>query len=222
MDFNLLALVAQATLQTLYMAAAAGLLGLALGFPLGAFLATSGRGELFEAPRLNRLLASLAAAANSIPFIILAVATIPLTRALAGTSIGATAAVVPLTIAAAPLFAKVVEGAIRDVDPGLIEASRAMGATSQQIVFKVLLREAAPAMRLGFALSGGSLLGNAAIAGAVGGGGLGDLGIRFGYQSFTPEVMAAIVVICVAILQAVHVMSERLARRDCRTVRAAR
>ena len=130
---------------------------------------------------------------GSTPFIILAITIIPLTRLVTGTSAGTSAAIVPLAIVATSLVAKIVEGAIRDVDQGLIEASRAMGATPLQIALKVLLPEARQAILLGFTVSLVSLFGNAAIVGAVGGGGLGDLSIRFGYQHFTPEIMAAVI-----------------------------
>ncbi len=127
-------LLVEALGQTLYMVAAAGLIGTALGLPLGVFLATSGRGELFEAVALNRVLGLIVNATRSTPFIILVVAIIPFTRLVAGTSIGTTAAIVPLTVAATPFIARIIEAAIREVDAGLIEASRAMGATPLQIV----------------------------------------------------------------------------------------
>jgi D-methionine transport system permease protein len=216
MDLNLLALVAEATLQTLFMAAVAGLLGLLFGFPLGVFLATSATNEAVAAPRLHWFLSAFVAGAASTPFLVLAVALIPLTRAIAGTAAGAMAAIVPLTIAAVPFFAKSTEEAIGKVDRGLVEASRAMGATPAQVVLKVLLPEAAPAILLGFTTDGVGLLGNAAIVGVIGGGGLGDLSIRFGYERFTPEVMAAVVIVCVALVQALQFIGERLAHRDRR------
>ncbi len=181
-------------LQTLHMVAVSGLVGSLVGLPIGVFLATSGRNELFPAPALNRAVGLVVNAARSTPFIILVVAIIPLTRLLTGTSIGTSAAIVPLTIATVPFFARLVEAAIRDVDKGLIEAARAMGATPMQIVFKVLLAEARPAILLAFTMTIVSLIGYSAMVGAVGGGGLGDLGIRYGYQRFMPEVMLAVVV----------------------------
>lgn len=216
MDVNFFVLVAEATLQTLCMAAVAALLGLIFGFPLGLFLAISAKGEALEAPKLNRFLSAFVSAAGSTPFIVLAIAIIPLTRAIAGTAAGATASIVPLTIAAIPFFARTVKDAIRTVDQGLVEASRAMGAAPAQIVLKILLPEAAPAILLGLTTGGVGLLGNAAIVGVIGGGGLGDLSIRFGYQRFTPEVMAAVVIVCVAVVQALQLMGERLARRAWR------
>ncbi len=146
-------------LQTLHMVAVSGLVGSLVGLPIGVFLATSGRNELFPAPALNRAVGLVVNAARSTPFIILVVAIIPLTRLLTGTSIGTSAAIVPLTIATVPFFARLVEAAIRDVDKGLIEAARAMGATPMQIVFKVLLAEARPAILLAFTMTIVSLIG---------------------------------------------------------------
>ncbi|HRO16271.1 MAG TPA: methionine ABC transporter permease [Paracoccus sp. (in: a-proteobacteria)] len=220
MSPELIALLATATWQTLYMVAASGLIGTLIGLPLGAFLATSRRGELFAAPAVNGVLGLVVNAMRSIPFIILVVAIIPLTRAIAGTSIGTTAAIVPLTLAAAPFIARIVESAIREVDHGLIDAARAMGATPMQIVRKVLLPEALPGMVLGLTLAAVSLIGYSAMVGAVGGEGLGDLGIRYGYQRFMPDVMAAVVVILIVMVQAVQLIGEGIARRlDKRSVR---
>ncbi len=151
----------------------------------GIFLATSGKGELFAAPRINAVLGVIVNAARSTPFIILVVAIIPFTRLIAGTSIGSGAAIVPLTIAATPFIARLVEAAIREVDAGLIETASSFGATPLQIVLKVLVPEALPGLLLALTLAVVSLLGYSAMVGAVGGGGLGDLGIRYGYQRFT-------------------------------------
>jgi D-methionine transport system permease protein len=219
MSPELVRLVFDATLETLYMVAAAGLLGTLFGLPLGVFLATSGRGELFAAPLVNRVLGTIVNAARSTPFIILVVAIIPFTRLLAGTSIGTTAAIVPLTVAATPFIARIVEAAIREVDHGLVEAAKAMGATPLQIVHKVLLPEALPGLTLGLTLTVVSLIGHSAMVGAVGGGGLGDLGIRFGYQRFMPDVMLVVVVVLIVLVQAVQSAGEALARRADRRVR---
>ena len=151
-------------------------------------------------------------AARSTPFIILVVAIIPFTRLVAGTSIGHSADIVPLTVAAAPFIARLIEAAIREVDQGLVEAARAMGASPLQIVAKVLLPEALPAITLALTLAAVSLLGYSAMVGAVGGGGLGDLGIRFGYQRFMPEVMAAVVLVLILLVQGVQTLGDALAR----------
>jgi D-methionine transport system permease protein len=199
-------------LQTLQMVAASGLLGSLIGLPIGIFLATSGKGELFPAPALNRAVGLIVNAARSTPFIILVVAIIPFTRLLTGTSIGTTAAIVPLTIATIPFFARLVEAAIREIDKGLIEAARAMGATPMQIVFKVLLAEARPAILLAFTMTIVSLIGYSAMVGAVGGGGLGDLGIRYGYQRFMPDVMLAVGVVLIVLVPLVQSAGDALAR----------
>ncbi|ABR61614.1 methionine ABC transporter permease MetI [Sinorhizobium medicae] len=213
MSPDLLLLIAKATLDTLRMVAIAGLVGSLIGLPIGIFLATSGRGELFPAPNLNRAVGLVVNATRSTPFIILVVAIIPLTRLITGTSIGTKAAIVPLTIATIPFFARLVEAAIRDIDKGLIEAARAMGATPMQIVFKVLLAEARPALTLALTMTIVSLIGYSAMVGAVGGGGLGDLGIRYGYQRFMPDVMLVVVVVLIVLVQLVQSAGDRLARR---------
>ena len=215
------ALILQATLDTLQMVAVAAGLGTVLGLPLGVFLATSKRGELFAAPVLNTVLGTLVNATRSTPFIILVVAIIPFTRLIAGTSIGTHAAIVPLTVAATPFIARLIEGAIREVDQGLVEAARAMGATPLQIVRKVLVPEALPAIALGLTLAIVSLIGFSAMVGAVGGGGLGDLGIRYGYQRFMPEVMAAVVAVLIVLVQTVQTVGDRLARRLNKRLRHA-
>ncbi len=200
-------------LQTLQMVAVSGFIGSLIGLPIGIFLATSGRGELFPAPALNRITGLVVNAARSTPFIILVVAIIPFTRLVTGTSIGTTAAIVPLTIATIPFVARLVEAAIREIDKGLIEAARAMGATPMQIVFKVLLAEARPAIIMALTMTAVSLIGYSAMVGAVGGGGLGDLGIRYGYQRFMPEVMLAVVVVLIVLVQLVQSAGDALARR---------
>lgn len=215
----ILDLIVGSTLETLYMVAVAALIGTLAGLPLGIFLATSGKGELFEAVAVNRVLGLVVNATRSTPFIILVVAIIPLTRLIAGTSIGTTAAIVPLSLAATPFIARIVEAAIREVDQGLVEASLAMGATPLQVVRKVLIPEALPGLVLGVTLAIVSLLSNSAMVGAVGGGGLGDLGIRYGYQRFMPEVMLLVVIVLIILVQAVQSLGETLARRVNRRVR---
>jgi D-methionine transport system permease protein len=208
-----------ATWQTLYMVGIAGLIGTLIGLPLGVFLATSRAGEILAAPAVNRAIGAVVNATRSTPFIILVVAIIPFTRLVVGTSIGTSAAIVPLTVAAAPFIARIIESALREVDPGLIEAARAMGATPLQIVRKVLLPEARPSIVLGLTLSAVSLISYSAMVGAVGGGGLGDLGIRYGYQRFMPEVMAAVVVLLIVFVQSVQSAGDALARRLDRRAR---
>ncbi|WP_037077361.1 methionine ABC transporter permease [Neorhizobium vignae] len=210
MLFNLLL---KALGQTMQMVAVAGIIGALIGLPIGVFLATSGKGELFPAPVSNRIIGAIVNAARSTPFIILVVAIIPFTRLVTGTSIGTYAAIVPLTVATIPFVARLAEAAIREVDKGLIEAARAMGATPLQIVFKVLLAEAKPGLTLALTLTLVSLVGYSAMVGAVGGGGLGDLGIRYGYQRFMPDVMLAVVVVLIVLVQAIQSAGDALARR---------
>ncbi len=213
MSPELIRIIIDATLDTLTMVALAGGLGILFGLPLGVFLATSKKGELFASPTLNTALGFLVNVTRSTPFIILVVAIVPFTRLIAGTSIGTRAAIVPLTIAATPFIARIVEAAIREVDQGLVEAARAFGATPLQIVRKVLVPEAAPAIILGLTLAIVSLLGFSAMVGAVGGGGLGDLGIRYGYQRFMPDVMALVVAILVILVQSTQTFGDFIARR---------
>ncbi len=220
MSPELLRLILDATLDTLTMVAVAGGLGSLLGLPLGVFLATSRKGELFAAPAVNAVLGVLVNITRSTPFIILVVAIVPFTRLIAGTSIGTAAAIVPLTVAATPFIARIVESAIREVDAGLVEAARAIGATPLQIVRKVLIPEALPAIILGLTLATVSLIGFSAMVGAVGGGGLGDLGIRYGYQRFMPEVMAIVVAVLVVLVQTVQTVGDTLSRRLNRRLRS--
>ena len=213
MSQQLIELIFWATLDTLTMVALAGAFGTLIGLPLGIFLATSRAGELFPAPNVNRVLGVIVNATRSTPFIILVVAIVPLTRLIAGTSIGTSAAIVPLTIAAAPFISRVIETSIREVDQGLVEAARAFGASPIQIVQKVLLPEALPSIALALTLAAVSLIGYSAMVGAVGGGGLGDLGIRYGYQRFMPEVMAIVVVVLIVLVQGVQTLGEQIARK---------
>jgi D-methionine transport system permease protein len=219
MSRDLINLIVQATGESLLMVAVAASLATFFGLPLGVFLATSRRGELFEAPAVNRILGVVVNATRSTPFIILVVAIIPFTRLIAGTSIGSGAAIVPLTIASAPFIARLVEGAIREVDSGLIETASSFGATPLQVVLKVLIPEALPGLVLALTLAVVSLLGYSAMVGAVGGGGLGDLGIRYGYQRFMPDMMLAVVVVLIALVQTVQTAGDYLARRVNRRLR---
>jgi len=203
----------QATWETLYMVAVSLSIATAFGLPLGVLLATSGRGELFEALWFQRVFGPLVNATRSVPFIILAVAIIPFTRFVVGTSIGTSAAIVPLTVAAIPFIARIIEGAMREVDGGLIEAAQAMGARPVQVVTKVLLPEALPGIIHGLTLTAVTLIGYSAMVGAVGAGGLGDLGIRYGYQRFRPDVMAAVVITLIVVVQAVQSFGDYLARK---------
>ncbi|HVW49544.1 MAG TPA: methionine ABC transporter permease [Trinickia sp.] len=199
--------------ETLVMVGISGLLGALVGLPLGVLLFLTDRGGVLQSVAANRAMGLTINAVRSTPFIILLVAVIPFTRAIVGTSIGTAAAVVPLTIAAAPFIARLVETALREVDRGLIETAEALGATTRQIVFKVLLPEALPGIVAGLTITFVSLVGYSAMAGAIGGGGLGDLGIRYGYQRFLPEVMVTVVVILIVFVQLVQSFGDWLVRR---------
>ncbi|WP_029012829.1 methionine ABC transporter permease [Niveispirillum irakense] len=212
MSPQMLSLLADATAQTLTMVAIAGTLACLGGIPLGLFLALCGPGDLLPRPLLQRSLGLLVNATRSTPFIILVVAIVPLTRALTGTSIGTAAATVPLTLAAIPFIARVVETAVREVDHGLLDAARAMGATPYQIVTRILLPEARAGIVRGLTLAAVNLVGYSAMVGAVGGGGLGDLGIRYGYQRFMPEMMLAVVLILIVLVQILQSGGEAMAR----------
>ena len=215
----MLDLFASSLWETLIMVGISGLVGGLLGVPLGVFLRLTDDGGVLENGPVNKLVGWLVNAVRSTPFIILLVAIIPFTRLITGSSIGTAAAVVPLTIAAAPFVARLVEAALREVDHGLVEAAQAMGATTSQIVWKVLLPEALPGIVAGLTITFVSLTGYSAMAGAIGGGGLGDLGIRYGYQRFMPEMMLAVVVVLIALVQLVQSAGDHLARRVNRRLR---
>lgn len=199
--------------ETLLMVAVSGLIGIVFGLPLGVLLHLTDRKGVLPIVSINRGLALVINAVRSTPFIILLVAIIPFTRLIVGTSIGTAAAIVPLSIAAIPFMARLVETALREVDRGLIEAAQAMGATNWQIVYKVLIPEAFPGIIAGLTIMLVSLVGYSAMAGAVGGGGLGDLGIRYGYQRFLPGVMLAVVLILIVFVQLLQTLGDILVRR---------
>jgi len=213
MSSQLIALLFDGLLETLVMVGVSGGIGALFGIPLGVILILTDRGGILQNLAVNRVLGLIINAARSTPFIILMVAIIPFTRLVAGTSIGTAAAIVPLTIAAIPFIARLVETALREVPSGLIEAADAMGATPLQIVIKVLLPEALPGIVAGLTITFVSLIGYSAMAGAVGGGGLGDIGIRYGYQRFLPEVMLAVVLVLIVFVQGVQSAGDRLVRK---------
>lgn len=212
MSTEVLELLAKALWETSYMVGASAIVAALIGLPLGVILVATSSGHILEQPVLNRLLSSVVNATRSVPFIILMVAIIPFTRLIVGTSIGTSAAIVPLSIAAIPFLARLVETSLLEVDPGLIEAARAMGATPRQIIIKVLVPEAFPGLILGVTITIISLIGYSAMAGAIGGGGLGDLAVRYGYQRFRVDIMLATVVILIAQVQIVQFCGDSLSR----------
>lgn len=209
----MLELFATSLWETLLMVGISGVVGALMGIPLGVFLRLTDQGGILEHRLLNKTVGWLVNAVRSTPFIILLVAIIPLTRLLTGSSIGTAAAIVPLTLTAAPFVARLVEASLREVDHGLVEAAQSMGATTSQIVYKVLLPEAMPGIVAGLTITLVSLTGYSAMAGAIGGGGLGDLGIRYGYQRFLPDVMLAVVVALIFFVQAIQSLGDWAVRR---------
>lgn len=204
------------TLQTLSMVFFSTLFSLMLGLPLGVLLFVTGeeeQGGIIPLPLLNSILGRVVNVLRSFPFIILMILLFPLSRLLIGTSIGTAATIVPLSIAAAPFVARVIETALKEVDPGVVQAARAMGSTNFQIVRKVLIPEAMPSLISGVALTIINLIGYSAMAGAIGGGGLGDLAIRYGYQRFRGDIMLVAVVIILVLVEIIQVVGNRISAR---------
>ncbi len=198
--------------ETLMMTAVSGAISFAVGLPLGLILVGSSPGGLWESRWLNRIVGAIVNGFRSLPFIILLVAVIPLTRLLVGTSIGTAAAIVPLSISGIPYFGRVSEVALREVDRGLIEAVRAMGGGKWTIIREALVPEALPSLIAGFTVTLVLLVGASAMAGAVGAGGLGDLAIRYGYQRFETSVMVAVIVVLIALVALIQAGGDWLAR----------
>nr|WP_180204895.1 methionine ABC transporter permease [Pseudomonas sp. SbOxS1]NYU04895.1 ABC transporter permease [Pseudomonas sp. SbOxS1] len=212
-DWNeIFQLVLNATGETLYMVVLAGFFTLLIGLPLGVLLFISRSGGLYAMLRLNKVLGGLVNLGRSLPFVVMLIALIPLTRLVVGTTLGSTAAVVPITIGAFPFFARIVENALDEVDKGRIEAILAMGGDIWHVIFKVLLPEALPALLAGITLTLVMLIGFSSMAGVIGGGGLGDLAIRYGYQRFNNQVMVVTVVVLVILVQSVQSLGDRLVR----------
>jgi D-methionine transport system permease protein len=217
MNAQLLQALWVATGETLYMTAAATVLVLLAGLPLGVLLVVTDRGGLWERPALSRVLGTLVNVGRSVPLIILMVAIVPLTRLLVGTTIGTTAAIVPLVVAAIPFMGRIVEQSLREVEYGKVEAAVAMGSTHRQVILRVLIPEALPSLVRGVALMVISLLGYSAMAGAVGGGGLGDLAVKYGYMRFRTDVMLGCLVVLLLLVQLVQLVGDGLASRFDRT-----
>ena len=206
------ALLAQGTVDTLVMTIASCLLAYVVGLPLGIWFAITVPGGLRPNRAVNTVLGWVINIGRSIPFIILLVAIIPFTRLVVGTSLGVPGAVVPLTVAAAPFVARIVEQSLAEVDKGLIEAAHSFGASTFQIVTKVMLKESLPSLVRGVAITFVNLFGYSAMAGTVGAGGLGDIAIRYGYQRFQGDVMLVAVVLCVVLVQLFQSLGDWFAR----------
>lgn len=201
-------------LQTLYMTLASTLISYILGIPMGVILVACDKDGVKSMPVLHKILNIVVNITRSIPFLILLIAVLPITRFITGTTIGSNATIVPLVMAAAPFIARMVESSLREVDNGLIEASLSMGASPFQVIRKVLLPEAKPSLIVGAAISTTTILGYSAMAGIVGGGGLGDIAIRYGYYRYENSVMIVTVVLLVLVVQVFQEIGMRLADKQ--------
>lgn len=210
-DNETLTMLAQGLLETLFMTVLSTLFSYIIGLPLGVVLViTRGDGIRRNLP-LNKTLGTIVNILRSVPFLILLIAVIPFTRMVTGTSIGPAATVVPLVIASFPFVARLVESSISEVDKGVIEAAQSMGATTMQIVCKVMISEAIPSLILGCAIAATTILSYSAMAGVTGGGGLGDIAIRYGYYRYQNDIMFATVVLLVAVVQIMQAIGGKLA-----------
>ncbi|MFP4482017.1 MAG: methionine ABC transporter permease [Thermovirgaceae bacterium] len=210
---ELAGLLATPTWETLYMVFFSTLFATLMGFPLGIVLVVTEKGGILENEHLYRVLDGIVNVLRSFPFIILMIILFPLSRVVVGTTIGTTASIVPLAIAAAPFVARVVESALKEVDQGLVEAAVSMGSSPKEIIFKVLIPEALPLLVLGETLTVINIIGYSAMAGAIGGGGLGDLAVRYGFHRFQTDVLIAAVVVIIAMVQVIQGAGNALARR---------
>ena len=213
MNADMISLLGQGFWETLIMVLGSGFLGSLIGIPLGVLLHVTDKGGLMPKLATSAIVGVIVNAVRSTPFIILLVAIYPLTRLIVGTTIGTTATIVPLVIGVAPFIARLVETSLREVDKGLIEAAQSMGATDYQIITKVLLPEAMPGIVASITIAIVTLVGYSAMAGAIGGGGLGDIGIRYGHNRYMPEVMWTVVLILVVFVQVIQSIGDWCVKR---------
>jgi len=206
-------LVIPSLLETVYMVFFSTLFSLILGFPLGIILVVTEKGNIWPKPKLNQILNSIINVLRSFPFLILMIVIYPLSTLIVGKSIGTTATIVPLSVAAAPFVARIIESSIKEVDKGVIELSLSMGATTPQIITKVLIPEAMPTIVLGITLTIINIIGYSAMAGAIGGGGLGDLAIRYGYYRFETDVLIASVIVIIIMVQSIQFIGNTLSAK---------
>ncbi|MGE5381533.1 MAG: methionine ABC transporter permease [Methylocystaceae bacterium] len=199
--------------ETIYMTLVSGILAYAIGLPLGIILVTTARGHINENLPLNRSLGAVINALRSLPFIILMIFIIPFTRLLVGTSIGTTATIVPLTVAAVPFVARLVETSLNEIAWGLIEAALAMGASKMQVITRVLIPEAMPSLLRGVAITTINLIGYSAMAGIVGGGGLGTLAYYYGYQRYMFAILLITVVLLILLVQGLQAIGDTVAEK---------
>lgn len=213
MSPDMIDLLIKSFFETCYMVVTSTVMATVIGIPLGVILTVTRKDHILPNAAVNSILGAIVNATRSTPFIILMVAIIPLTRIIVGSSIGTTAAIVPLTISAAPFIARIIESSLLEINPGVIEAAQAMGASPMQIITKVLLPEALHSIVLGVTLAIISLIGYSAMAGALGGGGLGDLAIRYGYQRFQLDVMITTVIILIIMVQAMQSLGNWMSKK---------
>ena len=216
MNTMIFKLVAESTLQTIQMVFWSTVFSLIMGLPLGVLLHVTDKedqGGIIPRPVLNEILSRVVNVLRSFPFLILMILLMPVARFILGTTIGTKAAVVSLSIAAAPFVARIIETSLEEVDPGVVQAAKAMGSTNWQIIVKVMLPEALPSLVSGVTLTIINLIGYSAMAGTIGGGGLGDLAIRYGYQRFRSDVMFAAVVVTIILVELVQFVGNRISSR---------
>ncbi|MGL5434240.1 MAG: methionine ABC transporter permease [Lachnospiraceae bacterium] len=206
-------------METLYMVFFSSVLSYLIGIPLGIILVVTDQGGIYPLPMFQKVLGAAINLLRSIPFMILLIMVIPLTRAIVGTTLGAKAVVPPLVIAAAPYIARMVESSFKEVDAGVIEAAKSMGASTFQIIWKVLLPEAKPSLLVGAAISVTTILGYSAMAGFVGGGGLGTIAINYGYYRYQTDMMLVTVAILVLIVQIIQETGMFIARKSDKRIR---
>ncbi len=210
---TMIQLVMQATWQTIVMVFFSTIFSLVLGFPIGVLLHVTGspeQGGIIPHPVFCSVLSRIVNILRSFPFLILMIVLMPLSRLIIGTSIGTKATVIPLSIAAAPFVARIIETSLKEVDPGVVQAAKAMGSSNWQIISKVLIPEALPSLASGITLTIINLIGYSAMAGAIGGGGLGDLAIRYGYQRFRPSYMVCSVIIIIVMVELIQFIGDRI------------
>lgn len=213
-DSSTVEMIIRSLFETLYMTLLSTTLAYALGLPLGVLLVISEKNGILPLPKLNMMLNLVVNVVRSIPFLILLIAVIPFTRFVIGTTIGSTATVIPLIIGAAPFIARLVESSIKEVDKGVIEAAISMGCSPFQIICKVMIPEAVPSLIVGAAIATTTILGYSAMAGIVGGGGLGDTAIRYGYYRYQKDIMGVTVALLVIVVQVMQEVGMKVARRQ--------
>lgn len=213
MKQDLLPLVLEALGETAYMTSISTLFSLLIGLPLGVVLVLTERGHLWEHQRFNQLLGASINAIRSFPSLILIIVLLPLSRLLVGTTLGSTAAIVPLAIGSAPFVARIFENSFKQVAWGKIEAAQALGASHRRIIWDVLIPEALPSLVRGFTIAVITILGFTTIAGVIGGGGLGSLAIRYGYQRYRDDVMVVTIILLIVLVQGIQKLGDYIAHR---------